>query len=259
MFLPEKADFSELTLTGDGQVQEVLGPLRLRLTDGRIIQLASLHIPDLTPYDGGTISLAAQKLLSEMLTNKQIRIYQTKRDDKGRQNRMGHLLAHVETKNGDLWVQGLLLKNGLALIMPTKDNTQMSVTMSALEQDARRSRIGMWADDGYQVYTPETASEGLNSWGIVEGTVRASAAIRNTYYLNFGTDWKTDFTIGIPSDVRRVISQNGINLSQFNGRHVRVHGWLESYNGPYIELFSPEWIEVLPDESQSSTLPEENN
>ena len=259
MFLPEKADFSDLVLTGDGQVQEVLGPLRLRLTDGRIVQLSSLHIPDLTPYDGGDISLAAQALLTETLTNKQIRIYQTKRDDKGRQNRMGHLLAQIEVKNGELWVQGLLLKNGLALVMPTKDNIEMSAQMSALEQEARTSKIGMWADDGYTVYTPETASEGLNSWGIVEGTVRAAASVRNTYYLNFGTDWKTDFTIGIPSDIRRTMSAHGIDLALFTGRRVRVHGWLESYNGPYIELFSPAWIEVLPDESQSSTLPAENN
>ena len=95
--------------------------------------------------------------------------------------------------------------------------------------------------------------------GIVEGTVRAAASVRNTYYLNFGTDWKTDFTIGIPSDIRRTMSAHGIDLALFPGRRVRVHGWLESYNGPYIELFSPAWIEVLPDESQSSTLPAENN
>lgn len=64
-------------------------------------------------------------------------------------------------------------------------------------------------------------------------------------YLNFGADWRTDFTITIAARDLKLFEQAGLDLFALEGRTVRVRGWLDSYNGPAIEADHPEQIEVL--------------
>lgn len=251
----EKADFSTLALTGEEQVEEIIDPLRLRLQDGRIVQLAGIDIPDLTPYDSGAIGLATMDFLKEKLTKKRVKLYQGKDAKKDRTNRMGYHIAHLVEKTGDTWIQGALLEAGLARVRPDSENTEMAEAMMALEGAARAEKRGLWADEAYAVLRPETAARALHNWGIVEGTIRASAMAKNTVFLNFGADWRTDFTIGLPSDTRRKLINEGIDPLQLGGKHVRVRGWIESYNGPYIKLDNPVWMEILPDSTENATLP----
>lgn len=241
------------------QIKDVIDPLRIQLVDGQIVQLASLSIPDMTPYNVGEIGLKAQTHLKELLKNQHVRIYQVKNKEKGFENRMGHLLAHVEIKNSDLWLQGYLLRNGLAQLMPTKNNTEMAKQMLTLEHEAIKQKRGLWNKEQYALLTPETAESGDNTWSVVDGVVKSTAMVNNVTYINFGNDYRKDFTIGVKSSVRRDLTKSGINIQMLTGKTIRVHGWMENYNGPYIELSSAEWIEVLPEEDQASTLPEENN
>ena len=76
----------------------------------------------------------------------------------------------------------------------------------ALEAQARAAKHGLWADDTYAVLTPDNAEKGLNGWAIVEGTVRANAMAGNTVYLNFGQDWRKDFTVGTKITRRNRVS-----------------------------------------------------
>ena len=43
---------------------------------------------------------------------------------------MGDTLAHLETHDGNLWVQGALLAAGLARVRPTERNPEMAAQMS---------------------------------------------------------------------------------------------------------------------------------
>lgn len=255
--LPPKSDFSALQMTTVEQVAEVIDPLRLRLQNGTIIQLSGIDIPDLTPYDSGEIGMAALAFLKTDLLHKQVRVYQRKGAKEGRTNRMGYDLAHLEEKIGEQWIQGTLIVNGLARVRPSASDTDMAPQMMALELEARNGKRGLWADERYAVLTPETAERGMNGWAIVEGTVHASAMARNTIYLNFGLDWHTDFTVGITPEVRREMTKIGLNPLQFAGKKVRVRGWVEKYNGPYIEAQNPVWIEILPDTPESPNVTEE--
>jgi hypothetical protein len=85
----------------------------------------------------------------------------------------------------------------------------------------------------------------IDRFALVEGRVREVARVRGRGFLNFGADWKTDFTIVIaPKDMKR-FEADGVAPEDYAGRRVRVHGWLRSYNGPMIDVTHPEQIEVL--------------
>jgi hypothetical protein len=85
----------------------------------------------------------------------------------------------------------------------------------------------------------------LKSWQIVEGKVESVATKNNRTYINFGKDWRTDFTVSIKSGDKRDFSKRGINPLDWGGKHIRVRGWLDEYNGPYIQINHPESVEIL--------------
>lgn len=243
---PVTGDYAELRQMETTAVEQVIDPLRLRLKDGRIVQLAGIDIPDFDPYEPGDFSLAAYNLLNKMLTGKQVRLYVTRNQKEGRINRMGYPLVHVSLSGNDpVWIQGTLLAAGLARVRPSARNPEMAAQMIALEDKARKDKVGLWTDLRYDMLTPEIAAAGLNNWALVEGQIKGVATVKNVIYLNFGDDWRRDFTIGIDSDLRRMLSKNGVDPMQLAGKTVRARGWIREYNGPYMDLLNPAWMQVL--------------
>ena len=163
-----------------------------------------------------------------------------------RRDRHGRALAHLHDENG-LWIQGELLRRGLARVYSFRDNRRCIDDMLALEREARRARRGIWRLGYYTVRSLDEAARFVGSFQLIEGRVRDVATVRNRAYLNFGEDWRTDFTISIaPRDRRRFLA-DGVDPAGYQGRRVRVRGWLKSYNGPLVDVTHPEQIEILND------------
>lgn len=257
--VPDKpADFSELRSQGVVLVDQVIDPLRVLLQDGRIVQLTGLDIPDLDYKESGEQAAQAFEWLKNTIEKKQVTLYQTKHETEGRRNRMGHYLGHIETREDKIWLQGAYLINGWAQVQPSPLHTEMALQMLPLEAQALTSKRGLWAEGHKSALTPETASTNLNSWAIVEGTIIKASMVNNTIYLNFGEDWRKDFSIGLEPDIRRQFSKKQINPLDLQGQTVRVRGWIESYNGPFIKLSHAIWLEVLPDSAPAANLPPDN-
>lgn len=255
LVMPEaRSDFSELRSQGVVLIQNIVDPLRVQLQDGRIVQLAGVDIPDNDPARPGPLAGATFDGLKKLLLNKQVTLYQTRNEGEGRRNRMGHYLGHLETHEGKIWVQGLLLENGLARIQPGQDNTEMATHMLALENEAIAHKRGLWAAEGFKVLTPETAGGALNGWAIIEGKIARTGMANNVSFLNFGDDWRQDFTIGLGAEVRRQMAKRGLDSMNLAGKNVRVRGWVENYNGPYIKLSHAIWLEILPDGAPPANL-----
>jgi hypothetical protein len=112
------------------------------------------------------------------------------------------------------------------------------------EEKARAGRHGFWSDPAYAVKTPDNVYRYGNSFQIVEGKI-LGVAVKNDYaYLNFGSDWKTDFTISLPRGGWRRFGAD-VDFTAWRGRVVRIRGWVENRNGPMIELTNPEQIEFI--------------
>ena len=62
-------------------------------------------------------------------------------------------------------------------------------------------------------------------------------------YINFDDNWQEDFSVGIMISDLELFEV--INFDDLKNKKVRVRGWLESYNGPYIQIFHPAHLEVL--------------
>ncbi len=167
----------------------------------------------------------------------------------GRQlDRHGRILAHIYLADG-LWVQGEMLKRGMARVYSFADNRAMAGEMLAAEGAARAARRGIWALPYYRVRTVAEANRGmageLGTFQLIEGRIKKTARVKNIVYLNFGDDWRTDFTVTIKTRARKMFEKSGIDPVSLEGRLIRVRGWLKSWNGLMVDATHPEQIELL--------------
>jgi endonuclease YncB( thermonuclease family) len=160
-----------------------------------------------------------------------------------RVDRHGRLLAHLHAAGG-AWIQGEMLRLGLARVYGFADNRALIPEMLALERQARAAGRGIWGHPFYAIRTPARTNRDIGTFQIVEGTVVAAARVKGRIYLNFGADWRTDFTVTIGSKAQKLFRQAGVDPLALEGRRLRVRGWLKRFNGPLIEATHPGQIEA---------------
>jgi hypothetical protein len=68
---------------------------------------------------------------------------------------------------------------------------------------------------------------------------------RDRLYLDFGPDWRRDFTVSIAKRDRAAFRAAGIDPAGLLDASVRVRGWVRVHNGPMIEATHPEQIELI--------------
>jgi endonuclease YncB( thermonuclease family) len=237
--------FDDLKHTRSGRVDKIIDGLTILLKDKKIIRLASLDIPDFNNNQEAPYNEAAHQLLQDTLPEgTEVMIYQTRVAKKGRVNRMNHHLGHIVTKKGTIWVNGTLLSHGLARVYTAPKAPEMNIQMLAVEQAARTAKRGIWATESkFPVLRPDSAEQAMGKLALIQGVVQKTASVKNNIYLNFGKNWKIDFTIMIPPSLRKKLAHNGIDPLNMAHKAVRVRGYLREYNGPLIELEAPEHLE----------------
>ncbi len=161
-----------------------------------------------------------------------------------RLDRYGRLLAHLHDERGT-WIQGEMLRLGLARVYSFPDNRARIAEMLALEGAARAARRGIWGDPFYALRAPGETHHHIDTFQVIEGAVLEAANVRGRIFLNFGPDWRTDFTVTLDPKTARLFVREGLDPLTLEGRRIRVRGWLAWRNGPQIEATHPEQIEVV--------------
>lgn len=158
---------------------------------------------------------------------------------------LGHLFLAGEA---GAWVQEAMVAQGLARVYSFPDNRACLAELLAAEARARAMRLGIWADPYYTVRRadrPAALAERAGHYELVEGRVLLADTAGSRTYLNFGRYWKEDFTVVIEGRATRLFAESGLDPLQLEGALLRVRGWVDSNDGPRIEVTHPEQIEVL--------------
>jgi hypothetical protein len=198
---PSLASAQEPVVTGlGGQAVE------LRAPDGRAVVLSGL-----VTRSGNVIALAERH--AEWATS--LNLNQT--------DRWGRLIAVDQELNIDL------LKRGLAQLQP-EQRTPTDAERAA-EASAKEARRGLWKERCCDVLDAVKADKVTSQWRVVHGTVTAVSARRELVYVNFGPDWKTDFTLLLkPALARQLKPEDWI------GKTIEARGWVQWYYGPAIRI-----------------------
>jgi len=236
-----------LTLGETHPVIEVVDADTVRLGDKRQVRLVGLQGPKLPlgrpNYPTWPLAPEARAHLAALIGDGPVTLHY----GGAREDRHGRILAHLTTAEGT-WLQGAMLAAGYARVYTFDDNRSLIAEMLALEAEARTAKRGIWANSYYRIRTLDGMGGGLqgttDSFQIVEGRVLAVGLSRDRAFLNFGPDYKTDFTIAIAKRDFKNFGR-GFDPKRFEGERLRVRGWVEAVNGPSIDVTHPEQIEVL--------------
>lgn len=228
-----------------GTVQTIVDGDTVILQSGVQVRLVGIQAPKLPlgrrGFKAWPLATQAKAALAQLTAGKNLTLSYTGR----KSDRHGRLLAHLTTPDGT-WVQGALLRGGLARVYTFPDNRGKAAEMLTQERAARTEKRGIWALSYYRIRTADDARRDIGTFQIIEGTISKAAIVRGRAYLNFGQDWRTDFTVTMSPKSMRRHWRDGPPVADYEGRKVRVRGWLKSYNGPSIEATHPEQIELLP-------------
>jgi endonuclease YncB( thermonuclease family) len=228
-----------------GRVASVVDGGTFTLADGRTIRLAAVDVPR-----GGTpgeragrrqmVAVAAQDVLSSLLGTGEVTFAAIARSP----DRYGRVLAQVADAQGR-WVQAELVARGYGRVMIFADEGAGLRPLLALEAEARKARRGLWALPEFRVIAADEAGRHLDTFQLVEGRVHRVERKSGRTFLDFGEDWRSDFTVSIAAKPRRQLVAAGLDPAEVQGKMIRVRGWIKSRNGPLIELVQPEQIEVV--------------
>lgn len=233
---------------GRATVTEVIDGDTALLDDGREVRFVGIQAPKLPLGRPGfpewPLAPEAQAEVAALIGGRAVAVRQ---GDSG-MDRHGRVLAHLFRLDDGLWVQGALLRRGLARVYTFPDNRALAAEMLEAESEARAAGRGIWALDWYAVRDAEAlAAAGRPAWEgfqLVRGVVRDVATVRGTTYLNFGADWRTDFTVSLDAAARRLFEAAGVDLEALAGQDVLARGWIRARNGPMIEATHPEQLQV---------------
>lgn len=205
------------------------------LADGRQAKLAAVLPPRATE----SLAEEAHRHLSSALAGKPIALAFDGRTT----DRHGALVAHVFVDGG--WLQQSLIGSGLARVRTDADTAACAAPLLAAEAAARKAKRGLWALPGHRVRNAEELEADIGTFQIVEGKVASVAASRGRTFVNFGADYRTDFTITIAARDRKRMAKDGLDPMTWAGKRIRVRGWLSRLNGPEVELTHAAQIQII--------------
>ena len=203
-----------------------------RTKKGEKVRLLGINTPEIAYNDrpGQPLGNKAKRRLAELIDGElvELRMDGDKRDDYGR------TLAQVYRRDGR-WINGLLVREGLALVYTFAPNFRWTKELLAAESEARAAGAGIWANARFRLLeSSELSADHIGQFRLVQGSISALE------HWGFRLD---DLRISVPKNSRRWF-EKGLNELR-EGQQVQVRGTIRSAkNGRlYLALHSPYDIE----------------
>lgn len=231
-------------------VAAVLDGDTVQLDDGRVIRLAGIEapkrplgVPAEAPWSPSAVARGG---LERLVAGETVGVALTAQEP----DRHGRWRAHLFVGDANQWLQALLVAAGLARIHWLPGDSACIFALLDQEKAARAAGLGLWASPAYAVREAGDASlmsrNGL--YELVEGRVASVGHGTYMIFLDFGRDYRRDFTIMVSPPVAGRLAEAGLAVDGLKDRRIRVRGVIEESGGPAIRLNDPAEIEVLDDD-----------
>ncbi len=220
-------------------VQDILDRGGLTLTDGRRLFVAGLRYAEQGSSRRPTTGLK-EKALDPLTNDRPLRPTPETAPSFGP---YGCMVAHVESDQG-VSIQHALLQQGLAAVTPSCGlaSPDACAAWLALEDEARRSELGLWRDPKQQLQQASSIVEPVGRNSLVEGQVVRTSSNDRYVYLNFDQEWRTDFTI---RQRQKLLKKSNVEPDVFDGKNLKVRGFVQESHGPLINISNLKQIEVI--------------
>ncbi len=232
-------DFSEITVT------EVIDGDTIKLSNGRLLRYIGLDTPEVRVKEKGKFiykpqpfALEAKKYNAALVEGKAVRV----EFDVDKEDKYGRLLGYCFVE--DTFVNARLIAEGYAVLYTYPPNVKHVDLFVKLQKEAREKQKGLWGS--YAVIDHTRAGRYLNQIRTVRGRVVSTYKSAKCVFLNFGRDYKTDFTVVIFNNSLGAFYKAGIDPVDFyRDKKVEVSGRIREYNGPEIIVNAPAELDII--------------
>jgi micrococcal nuclease len=219
---------------GAAQIRDVMDGATLALTDGRVLHLVGIETPL-----RGALGQQVKAALSDLVSGGTVEL----RFAGNPLDRQGRVLAQLYA--GALWVQGELVRRGLARVRGAADNRVGIPELLALERQARRYHRGLWSDRAYAVLSADDAAQSAGTFQLVDFTVAEAASVAGQIVVSAGEDRRRSLALAIAAPVAKLCRDAGLDPMALKGKRILVRGFIDGKVHPTIAITFPEQIELL--------------
>lgn len=228
-------------------VKNVIDGDTIELSDGSLVRYIGIDTPESWRkvdgkwvFDPERFAIDAAEFNAGLVKGKKVRLeYDVEKKDK-----YGRTLAHVFVD--DLFVNGEMIKQGYARIYTFPPNVKYTDLLVSLQKEARENKRGFWGEMGDEIVPADEAKKHIGSVKTVSGVILSTYESKKVVFLNFGSNYKTDFTAAIFRRNLKLFKSAGIDpVNYYEGKMVHVTGKIKEYNGPEIIVNHPSEIEVV--------------
>ncbi len=210
--------------------------LDLKLRQGKLVRLADIDFPG--------DRKAARQHLSKTLLGKSITVHEVS----DRPDRWRRVSAHVTANSAGPWLQSDLIERGLARVRPEFAKKTCLEPLFKSEWRARRQKRGLWRSDEFRRIAVEGTKTGgyvHNQYAVFIGRIVSVGETERWRYLNFGRNWKTDFTVRINRRSKNVIGPIETDADMVPGNVVEVRGIVRDYDGGQVDIRHPAQLQIV--------------
>ncbi len=236
------------SLPKEGLVTKVFDGDTIELDGKYVVRYIGIDAPEYMKKDKGEWIIDPQPLGEEakrfnesLIQGKRVRLeYDSEKIDIYKR-----LLSYVFVRNE--LINARLIKEGLALAYIYPDNVRYKKRFLKFQEEAKKKKKGLWEYIERNTILPHQAEKFVGKMKAVEGVVLTTARVKKCIFLNFGKDYKKDFTIVIFKSVWKLFDVAGIEKPEvfYRGKKVRVYGLISEYNGPEIKVKTPYQIQLI--------------
>lgn len=233
---------ASLDACGDGIARSAISGDRLSLASGETLVLSGVKAPeiwpDASPYNSWPFSEKSRSILGGLTVGIKLQFF----CEGEIQTINGERLAHIRLPDGR-WLQHEMVQQGALIVFPRASHTSGLPSIYAAELTARSANRGLWAELDLLAEASERLQTGW--FRIVSGTVTSAARVGDRIYLNFGENWRRDFTVEIPAPSLRQFKKTGLDPLMLQSRTIEVRGWTDWKGGPRILLEGPGQLRLI--------------
>ena len=228
----------------DGDTLVLEGATRLRLIGIDTPEIRK-KIGSVFIYEPAPFSIEAKEFTRQLAEKRFARI----EFDVEKKDKYGRILGYcfIKQDGGEVFLNKELLQAGFAVLYTYPPNVKYVEEFVESQKQARRNRTGLWG--AYEVVPAEEAGDFIGHIRTVKGKVLSTYNSGKAIFLNFGRDYKTDFTVVIFKNCFEYFHSLDIRPELFyRGKTVKVSGRIREYNGPEIIVNFPLEIEIVQEE-----------
>jgi len=233
-----EADLSE---GEQGRIARVMDADALALDTGLRVRLAEIEAPAPGYRDrpDEPYAIEARNALERAALGRQARLWYGGLSRDSYERAIAHVIARDEV-GGDVWLNGLVARQGLGRVRSYPDNSTRARRLLALESEARAAKRGLWSEPHWRIRTLDDL-EGAPNFSIIEGEIASISNVAgdgDAHLTSSGIKFDIGERLG-PPDIRLTI-----------GARLRIRGRIDTRavahgGAPLIRITHWPQVEVL--------------